>query len=130
MAVPAVAPVNTPVVRPLTTTVATVGLLLLQDPPAIVSVNVTESPAHTVLSPVTADSALTIIEPTTVQPVPIVYDTSTVPVDTPHKLPVVSMVASVGGSVDHVPPGDASCSVMNCPWHTIGPPLIAGGGGS
>ena len=52
------------------------------------------------------------------------------PEDTPHKWPPASMVASDDGPVDHVPPPGASCSDMDCPSHTIGPPVIAGGGGS
>ena len=69
---PADTPVTTPVVNPLVYTVAIDVLLLLQLPPAVVSVKVMVRPAHTVAGPVTGDSASTMIELITVQPVPIV----------------------------------------------------------
>jgi hypothetical protein len=72
VAVPADTPVTWPVVRPGVSAVATAVLLLLQLPPAVVSVRVMERPAHTAASPVIGDKALTIMELITVQPVPIV----------------------------------------------------------
>jgi hypothetical protein len=53
-----------------------------------------------------------------------------VPDDTPPKVPVPSIVASDDRPVDHVPPLAESCNAMDCPTHTIGPPVMAGGGGS
>ena len=55
-------PVDTPVILPVTSTVAIVALLLLQAPAAVASLNCVVPPIHTLLMPVmAAGSGLTVI---------------------------------------------------------------------
>ena len=58
VAVPAAMPVTVPVVKPI---VATKGLLLVQEPPVVISDKVVEEPAQIVVVPVMDDIETTVI---------------------------------------------------------------------
>jgi hypothetical protein len=128
--VPGATPPISPVVTPVVVAVAIDVLLLIHAPPPVVSVSVIVIPWHSGALSRTGDSAFTIMLLITLHPGPVVYDTSTVPEDTPHKTPVLLIVASDDGPVDHVPPVELLNSTEDEPAHTIGLPVIAGGGGN
>ena len=110
MAVPADAPVTTPVPP---TTVATVVPPLVQVPPVVPSVNVIVEPTQNDEDAGILDgAALTVIIVVTVQPVPNEYVISDVPDNTPVTTPVPAIVATVVVPLVHVPPVVPSVKVI------------------
>lgn len=128
VAVPADEPAVT---TPLASTLATDGLLLLQVPPEVASLNELVPPAHTLSVPVIAAGAELIVSVWEVrQPVPNVYTITVVPGVTPVAIPVeASIVATPVFVLVHVPPLVASVNVeVNATQSVLTPDIEAGSG--
>lgn len=126
-----VVPLLMPVTRPeVETTVATVGVILLQAPPPTPSLSVRVEPTQILPAPVIAvGTGFTVITTVTLQPVPIVYLIVSVPGRMPVNVPAGAIVATAGVVCVHVPPGVASVNVALKPTHTCAVPLMADGKG-
>jgi hypothetical protein len=97
-------PVNTPVNIPVLPIVATVGLLLLQVPPAMVLANVAVPNGHTLAdAPVHPIAAVTVTDLVAIRH-GLIKEMVTTPADTPVAIPVALIVMIDGLLVDHVPP--------------------------
>ena len=127
IAVPGVIPVTMPVPGPI---VALAGLLLLQVPPAVMSVNVIVCPVQATEEPVTgaANGGVTAILLVTVQPLSNVYDIVAEPEATPLTSPVAEpTVATAILLLVQVPPAVTSLNVVVALRHTDAAPVIAAG---
>jgi hypothetical protein len=117
---PAATPVTTPEVPP---TVA-FAPELLQVPPAEASDKVIVAPGHTSVGPETgAGNGFTVSGIIVRQPPPNEYVMVTTPVATPLTSPAVSIIATPGLLLLHVPPGVASVNVMVPNTQTLLPVL-------
>ena len=123
-------PLATPVTVPPEETVAIAGVALLQVPPEVASLSVTEvgtDPPQIVAAPVTAAGlALTDIGFTTMQPPGTVYVILSVPAATPATIPVEPAVAVPGALLDQVPPDVEWVNEVVVPVQTTPEPLMAG----
>ena len=122
-------PGSTPVTIPLLLpTVAVEPDVLQVPPPGLLSVVL--SPTQTVPLPVIAEApGVTVTTIVVVQP-PAVYEIVAVPVAIPLTTPVVEPTVAVPVAEDaQVPPVVVLDSVVVCPTHTDGVPVIAGGAG-
>jgi len=125
-----VVPVETAVIFPNDDPiVATVVLLLLHEPPAVVSLNEVVSPEQILETPVIAPGeGFTVTVARTVHPPAEVKVTVAVPRATPLTMPVADpIVAILVLDALHVPPGSDRAVVE--PAHKENMPVIAGGGG-
>ena len=101
-------------------------MLLLHVPPVVTLANVIELFTHTDVTPVIAEgSALTVAIAIVLQPALKAYVIVVVPAATPVARPVDVMVAIAGLLLLHVPPVDASVSVLPKPIHKLRLPAIA-----
>jgi hypothetical protein len=129
VAVPAVKPET----RPVDPTVATVGLLLLQVPPDVVSVNPVVKPVHKVEAPMIGDigvTFVTVMVAVTKQPVVSSYVTVQVPAKTPVTKPELEFTVAIAPfELDHVPPDVPSVKWVVPPTVTEVVPLIDEGNG-
>jgi hypothetical protein len=121
-------PAATPVTIP-PATVASPGLLLVHVPPPGAELSVVFAPTHILAVPViTPGRPLTVTVVVTVQPVGKVYVIKVVPPVRAETKPVVEpIVATPGVPLVHVPPVEASLSVVLPPAQTTKPPVIAAG---
>ncbi len=120
-------PVTTPVV---TTTGAISGALLVHVPLIGVQLRVVVSPKHTFVAPVISPgSAYTVAIVVRRQAVGRVYEITDVPAASPVMVPAASIVPINGEPLAHVPPRDVLLSVVVCPIHVVGGPVIAAGSG-
>lgn len=123
-------PAAIPQVVPVPDTVAIVGSELIQAPPPVVLLSVTQLPIHTDAGPVIVDGKpFTVSTAVVVQFVVAVNVIVVVPVpDTPVANPVASIVATVGSLLAHVPPPDVLLlNAVVLPWHTLSvPPIVDG----
>ena len=123
-------PAMIPDTLPLLLTVAVVTGLLLHTPPAVISPNPVDDPAHTLSIPLmAAGDACTVTVLVTVQPVPNEY---VIRVVAPGSIPVTipldePMVAAVTVPLLHAPPPTGSVSAVVAPAHTVDEPTIAVG---
>jgi hypothetical protein len=76
-----------------------------------------------------AGSGLTVITAVVTQPVGKVYVTTAVPADWPVTTPTVSIVATVVGAIDQVPPAVALLRVIVNPLQTTRAPDMPDGNG-
>jgi hypothetical protein len=122
-------PAETPVTRPVASTVAIAVLLLLQVPPIVASFKLLVAPTQALGVPVMAAGA--VLTDTTVDarvPQPVVYLMVTLPVATPVTTPVVDTTVAIPLLVLlQVPPDAASVSVMVDPEQSGALPLMADG---
>ena len=119
-----------PVTTPVADTVPAAGLLLLQVPPPVRSVNAVVKPAHTDNVPVIpTGTGFTVTTAVVIQPVPIVYVMVAVPavappVTTPVEEPIVAVPVAL---LPHVPPVGVSLNVVVAPEHSTIVPVIGTG---
>jgi hypothetical protein len=111
-------PIPTPVTTPDELTVAMEELLLLQTPPLTLDVNVVVPPTQIEEVPVITGVASTKRGYVT-KLVPTVYVTVTKPLDMPVTTPVEVIVATAVLLVLQVPPGVASCTVVEDPTQIL-----------
>src|SRR5580700_2626843 len=120
---PARTPVTTPEEEP---TVDMVVLLLLHEPPRVASVSVVVNPTHTLGVPaIGLGAALTVIVLEELQPLPMEYEMTEVPAETPVIIPELEpTVAMPVLTLVHVPPPGVPVYVVVAPAHTVPEPEI------
>lgn len=130
MAVPPPMPVTTADEDPIALTVATAALLLLQVPPDIVSVNVSDVPWQMVVTPVIkpGEGILFTVTVTVVNAVPQVpvteYVIVVVPVSMPVTTPAEVIVATEVLLLLQLPPDTVAPSVVVVPTHAVVTPVM------
>lgn len=127
-------PADRPDIMPVEPAVATVVWLLLQVPPGVMLLSVSEEPWQILNVPVrVAGVRLTVIA-FTADAVPqttvTVYEMSTVPAAIPETMPVDPTVARAVLDEVQEPPNAASMSVMSLPSHTADEPVMVPGSGN
>jgi hypothetical protein len=129
VALPGLRPQNVPVEAPM---VPIAGVRLLQVPPPVDELNVTQLPIHTCEGPVmTFGIGLMVTTPVRLQPPGEVYVTVAVPALLPVTAPEVVLSVMRLLAVLHEPPPGLEDSIVLLPWQmTIdGVPVIAVGNG-
>jgi hypothetical protein len=106
VAVPAETPEMKPLIVVPVNAVAIAEVLLLQVPPAVVSVKTVTWPAQTIELPKIGENAFTIVVDNALQPVAgTVYDIITVPDELPVTIPVPESTVAIDGTpLLHTPP--------------------------
>lgn len=125
-------PTTTPVIRPEPDTAVAIPVLaLLQLPPVVASLKIVVEPVQTVGAPVAAGgNPLIVMVCVAAQPVPTVYEISTLPADIPVTFPLTaSTVAVPVPSLLQEPPVVTSATMVVEPAQSTVDPLIAKGVG-
>jgi hypothetical protein len=103
-----------------------------QVPPGIASLMPNIEPTQTVVAPVIgAGPGITVSTLVTVQPIPIVYEITTVPAAIPVMLPVDEPIVAINElPLVHIPPATDSLKATEDPTQTLEAPVIPVGMGS